>query len=317
MSQKPPLIWIATEDLAGTRNQCLGVAEALGTLPVIKTISLREPWKSLSPYLGCEGSYSFVNSDLIPPWPDILIASGRKSIAAARYIKKQSGGKTFTVQIQDPRIHPKNFDLVAVPSHDPTRGENVIVTTAAPNRITAEKLLTARDGFSNILSSLPAPRIAVLIGGNSKVHRMTPAITEKICDQLLALVQSGYSLMITASRRTGEENAHILKSKLNHQNIFFWDGLGENPYFGFLAWADAILVTSDSTSMISESATTGKPVYILPLEGGSKRHDKMLETFHINGITRSFTGVVETWHYQPLKDAEMIADEIRRKTGLF
>src|SRR5262245_41653904 len=123
--------WIVTEGLAGTENQCLGVAEALGIMPEIKRIRLRQPWKSFSPFLGFEQNMTF-SPPLQPPWPDLLLASGRKSIAASRYIKKASGGRTFTVQIQDPRISPSYFDLVAVPEHDPARGENVIVTAASP-----------------------------------------------------------------------------------------------------------------------------------------------------------------------------------------
>ncbi|MEZ5919300.1 MAG: ELM1/GtrOC1 family putative glycosyltransferase [Alphaproteobacteria bacterium] len=99
---------------------------------MVKRIALRQPWKSLSPWLNYECARTFIPA-LEPPWPDLLIASGRKSIAASRYIRKMSGGKTLTVQIQDPRTNPAQFDL-AVPAHDPTRGENVLVTTASPNR---------------------------------------------------------------------------------------------------------------------------------------------------------------------------------------
>lgn len=312
-----PVTWIITEDLAGTRNQCLGVAEALGVIPIVKTITLKEPWKTLSPYLGFEGSYMFSGDGLLPPWPDLLIASGRKTIAASRFIKNKSGGKTFTVQIQDPRVSNKNFDLVAVPFHDPTRGENVLVTHAAPNRITDQKLNAARIEFENLLSHLSSPRVAVMIGGNSKSHRMTPTITNNLCSQILNLAEQGVGVMITASRRTSPANERILKEKLSHKNIYYWDGTGTNPYFGFLAWADALFVTSDSTSMISEAATTGKPVYVIPLESSSKRHDKMLKHFQDLGITRPFKGVLEDWHYQPLRDAQYVAEEIRRKSRLF
>ena len=138
--------WIVTEGMAGTENQCLGVAEALNVKPVVKRIRLHQPWAMLSPFLGFEQSWS-MSPDVEPPWPDLVLASGRKSIAASRYIKKMSGGKTFTVQIQDPRISPKQFDLVAVPAHDPTRGPNVIVTKASPNRITQERLAAAKKAF--------------------------------------------------------------------------------------------------------------------------------------------------------------------------
>jgi mitochondrial fission protein ELM1 len=300
--------WIVTEGMAGTENQCLGVAEALGIAPEIKRIGLRQPWKALSPFLGFETTQSFI-PPLTGPWPDLLIASGRKSIAAARFIKRASKGKTFTVQIQDPRISPSNFDLVAVPEHDPTRSRNVIVTTASPNRITGEKIAAAREKFRHF-EQLKQPRVAILIGGNSKSHTLTPAIMEKLAGQLKTL---DAGLMVTASRRTGKENEEILKRALNGPNAQIWDGTGENPYFGMLAWADYILVTADSASMLSDAGTTGKPVYMVALEGGSPRLDRLHHNLANRGVTRPFEGRLESWNYEPLRDSEKIADEIRKR----
>jgi mitochondrial fission protein ELM1 len=313
-----PLTWIVTEGMAGTENQCVGVAEALGTPPVIKKIGLREPWKSFSPYLGLECPFTFFGDALEPPWPDLLLASGRKSIAAARYIKRKSGGKTFTVQIQDPRISPQEFDLVAVPFHDPARGENVLVTDATPNRVTREKLGLAQQNFAGLLAHLRTPRVAVLIGGTSKHHEMSGHALHKIFETLETLLGMGCSLMITASRRTGEENLAKLKKQFSgREAVFLWDGKGPNPYFGFLAFADYIFVTEDSTSMISDAGTTGKPVYILEMEGTSPRHALLLSHLGKLGITRSFIGKLEDWSYTPLADAAKIAAEIQRKSGLF
>lgn len=168
-----PAVWIITEGMAGTENQCLGVTDALGVVPVVKRIGLRFPWNILSPYLGCECAATFTEK-LTGPWPDLLLTSGRKAIAAARYIKKQSGGKTFTVHIQDPRVNPAAFDLLAIPAHDPTRAANVCVTTATPNRITADKLAVAREKYAPLFERLAAPRVAVLIGGSTKSHQFVP-----------------------------------------------------------------------------------------------------------------------------------------------
>ncbi len=307
--------WIITEGMAGTENQCLGVAEALGVSAEVKRITLRQPWKSFSPWLGFEHARIFEPA-LSPPWPDLVIASGRKSIATSRYIRKASNGKSFTVQIQDPRVSPAQFDLVALPAHDPTRGSNVIITDASPNRITAEKLASAREKFS-AFGKLKSPRVAVLAGGDSKSHKLTASITKNLAEQLKTL---DAGLMVTTSRRTGEENTKILRDGLldpvlrrgyEEEDIFFWDGTGENPYFGMLAWADFILVTEDSASMLSDAATTGKPVYVIALEGGSKRLDKLHENLRQKGITRPFDGRLESWSYEPLRDSQKIADEIR------
>lgn len=302
-----PICWVVSEGIAGTENQCLGVAEALGLQPEIKRVALRQPWKILSPYLGMECGCTFEPS-LNGPWPDIVIASGRKAIAAARYIKKASEGKSFTVLIQDPRIPTNQFDLVAVPAHDPARGGNVVVTTASPNRVTPERLAAAKQQFTN-LETTRRPRVAVLIGGTSKAYKMTPAIMRKLAGQLKEL-DSG--LMITASRRTGAENEKILREALKDTDAYIWDGTGENPYFGFLAWADYILVTADSASMLSESCTTGKPVYMIPLVGGSRRLNALHANLMAAGAVRVFEGRLESWSYNPLRDAEKVAGEIKR-----
>ncbi len=298
--------WIVTEGIAGTENQCIGVAEALGIKPVIKRIRLREPWKTYSPFIGFEQWWTF-DPFLMPPWPEVLIASGRKSIAAARYIRRASDGYTMTVQIQDPRIAPHNFDLVAVPEHDELRGDNVIVTKAAPNRINAEILRREALKFP-ALKKMKGPRVAVLIGGNSKTHKFTPVIAQKLIAQLKAL---DASLMVTLSRRTPPDIAALFHEGLKGERIYVWDGQGDNPYFAFLALAEAVIVTNDSASMISEAATAGKPVYVAALEGASEKFDRLYRNIKKAGALREFSGAIETYAYEPLRDAEKVAHKIR------
>lgn len=309
----PPSCWVVVEEgLIGTENQCLGVAEALGLEPDVKRFRLREPWRSFSPWLGFAQDWSF-RPAFGPPWPELLIASGRKSVAASLYIKKMTAGKVFTVQIQDPRIDPRRLDLVAVPAHDPARGENVVVTAAAPNRITEERLEEARHRFS-FLMGLPHPRVAVLIGGSTKVFSLTAGIARGLAENLKK-IEGG--LMVTASRRTGAENALYLRGALEGKKTYFWDGMGDNPYMGFLAWADAIVVTSDSVSMLSEACTTGKPVYMIALEGQSRRLGLFHKAVMGRGMVRPFEGKIEQWDYEPLRDADLVADEIRRRCPAF
>jgi mitochondrial fission protein ELM1 len=299
--------WIITEGMIGTQNQCVGVAESLGLDPVIKTISLKQPWKTLTPWLGLERDCTFTES-LTGPWPDLLISSGRKAIAASRYIKKQSNGETFTVHIQDPKCNPDDFDLIAVPYHDRLRGRNVIVTHGAPNRLTPEKLAAAHAEFANPFNTLPLPRIAVLIGGNSRTHTMTTGIMRDLVEQLK---QIKGSLMITASRRTGEENLKILQDGLKGTDAYIWDETDDNPYHGMLAWADHILVTADSVSMLSDAGTTGKPVHVIPLEGSSPRFNKFHTHMQDINVSRFFDGNLERWAYEPLNDAEVVANAIK------
>jgi uncharacterized protein len=309
-SNTSPTIWVITEGLTGTENQCLGITESLGVIPIVKRVSLRFPWKLLSPYLGFECVATF-SEPLNGPWPDILITSGRKAIAVSRYIKKQSSGKTFTIHIQDPRINPAMFDMVVVPEHDPTRGDNVFVTIATPNRITDEKLERAKNEFSYLFEKIQTPRIAVLIGGSTKRNTFGLEDTKRLIEKLAPLK----NMMITTSRRTGEANTVLLKEKL--ANHYFWDGRSPNPYMGILTWADFIVVTADSTSMISEAATTGKPVYVIPMKGLTKRQTQLVENLKKYGAVKEFTGNIESWTYPALADSRAIAALIRQKCGLF
>jgi len=182
------------------------------------------PLAQLSPWLRWGHQYALApGSDPVEsPYPDILLASGRKSVGIALYVKKASGGKTFLAQLQDPRIDPKHFDLVVVPQHDPARGDNVLVTTGALHRITPEKLDAEKKKFGARLDSLPHPRVAVLIGGSSRAHKMTAGGATLLSRQLLALTEKcGAGLMVTASRRTGEENIRILRKPSMDGETFF------------------------------------------------------------------------------------------------
>lgn len=308
------VVWVLVEKgLTGTENQCLGVCEALGVVPIIKRISLRNPWKTLSPYLNIGIQHGYTGDQLQAPWPDVLIAGGRKAIGLALWVKKQNP-KTFTVCLQDPRVHRDAFDLIAAPAHDPARGKNVLTTVAAPNRITQPRLDKGKEKWADAFAHLPSPRVAVLIGGNSKVHALDAIIASGLGEKLRHLAENGAGLMVTASRRTGAENLKILQSWLKDTGAYIWDGQGDNPYDGFLALADYIVVTEDSVSMMSEAASTGKPVYRIDLQGGSKRFDAFHQLLEDKKIVRSFEGRLETWSYEPLNDAANVAAAISART---
>lgn len=319
MIESQKTCWILTEGIAGTENQCIGLAEALGMTPVIKRVKLAFPWKKLSPWLPFCHSHALAegSDNLEPPYPDLLISSGRKSIGAALDVVKKSHGSTFHVHIQNPKAHVDKFDLVVAPQHDGLQGDNVITTRAALHRVTSKKIEDAKAKFQKDFSRLPHPRVAVLIGGSSKAHKMTLENTKALAVQLQQLVDHRKTgLMITASRRTGEENTKYLREQLQGPNIYFWDGTGDNPFFGILAMADYIIVTEDSVSMTSEALATGKPVYIASLEGGARRLDLFHKMLQEQGYTRPFTGMLEEWSYTPPDDTERAAAEVIKRMML-
>ena len=197
--------------------------------------------------------------------------------------------------------------LIRVPSENPPGN------TGALAALIEAKLAAETAHWAPIFAALPRPLIAVLIGGDNSVYRLTEECFGAFCDRLVALAKSGVGLAITPSRRTGEAQRAQLQRRLAGLRAYIWDGRGDNPYFGILGAADAILVTADSVSMISEAAATGKPVHIIELEGGSEKFARFHRVMREAGITRPFNGTLEQWHYAPLDDTARAAAEIRRR----
>ena len=307
-------VWAMSDGKPGMENQCVGVAEALGVVPTIKRIAPRFPWKHLPPQLWINAlDAPGPDGDAVKaPWPDLLIATGRQTVAVALAIKKASRGRTFCVQIQNPTMGRRRFDLLAIPRHDRIRGRNVIETDGALHRVTAAKLAAEAEKFRASLAHLPRPLVAVLIGGSNAIYRMTPEIARTLAANLAQLCTGhGAGLAVTASRRTGAENEKILRDALAGLPAVMWDGTGDNPYFGYLGLADAIVVTADSVSMTTEACSTGKPVYVAALEGGSPKFERFHAGLRERGITRPFEGKLESWSYDPVNDTERVAAEIR------
>ncbi|MGB0631995.1 MAG: mitochondrial fission ELM1 family protein [Alphaproteobacteria bacterium] len=313
-------IWVLTDGKAGHTNQCLGLAAALGIHPDIKRVAPGFPWSRLPPQLWLNPLRAADpdGDQLVPPWPDMVIAAGRRTVAPALAIKSASGGRAFLVQVQDPAGRRARFDLIAAPRHDGLTGDNVIQTAGALTGITEAALTRAAGRFADTLATLPRPLVAVLIGGSNGKYRMTERTTADLAAGLKRLSDAhGAGLAITASRRTGEENEARLRAGLAGTAWWFWDGRGDNPYLGLLALADAIVVTADSVSMVSEACSTGKPVYVAGLEGGSDKFDRFHAHLRDRGMTRPFDGTLESWTYEALRDTEIVAAEVARRYAAF
>jgi len=308
--------WVVSDGKAGMENQCLGLARAMGLQPVVKRVKLRFPWKQLIPFFrrGLKYSISPKGDAIEPPWPDVLIASGRASIAPSLYVRKKSRENgalgTFTVQIQNPVLDPSRFDLLIVPRHDQLSGPNIMTTRGSLHRVTKELLDEEAKKFLPNVAHLRTPRIAVSIGGSNSVYSLTPREMKTIAAQLASIAGSEGGLMITTSRRTGAENLRILQDALKDSPVYIWDGTGPNPYYGMLGVADAILVTCDSVNMVSEACSTGKPVMIIELPGGSDKFRRFHQAMRDDGMTRPFRGHLERWTYTPLEDMRLAAERV-------
>jgi mitochondrial fission protein ELM1 len=314
-----PVCWCITDGRQGMVNQAVGLAEAMGLSPVVKTVHLKPLWRALTPHLMAWKRHAISprSDSLLAPWPDLLIATGRPSILPSLYVKGQSQGRTFTVQLQDPVSLRHRFDRIVVPAHDGLAGPNVIVMDGALHRLSPAKLEAEAARWRDRFAAIPQPRLAVLLGGNNSRYTLGQEEMARLADQLAALASQGFGLLVTPSRRTDEAAVATLRAKLSRTDAYIWDGEGDNPYMAILGSADAIIVTCDSVNMITEAASTGKPVHVVQLppagrRGGSER-DKFVR-FHRkleqDGRLRFFDGSIQRWSYEPLREMERVASLI-------
>jgi mitochondrial fission protein ELM1 len=308
-----PVGWVLHDGKAGMASQALGLAEAAGFAFAEKRLAIRFPWTCLPPQLWpmpLEASGS-AGARLEPPWPDFVVACGRNAAMPALAIRRASGGRTVAVQIQDSGVGRGEFDLLVVPEHDRLRGASVVVTQGAVHRVTAARLAAERRRFP-ALAAMPRPILAVLIGGNNKAYRLTLRRIEEIAEAVAAVLhERGGSALVTPSRRTGAQGRAVLQQRLGGLPAAIWDGTGDNPYFAYLALADAFLVTADSVSMVSEAAATGKPVHILDLDGGNAKFARFHQIMRNAGITRPFAGSIEEWRYPAPDDTARAGAALR------
>jgi uncharacterized protein len=317
--------WVLTDGKAGDELQALSVAEALGLTPEIRRVGPKPPFTWLMPWgpIDPRERPGAVGSPLAPPFPDLLIASGRRAVAYLRHVKRASGGGTYTVFLKDPRTGPETADFIWSPAYDRLRGPNVLTTLTPPHRVSARRIETARARPDPRLAHLPHPRVAVLAGGDSRHHRFTDQDIARFVRHLTALAETGAGLMVTASRRTPAALREALMALTSKHGGFFWDGAGENPYVDLLALADFIVATADSFNMIGEAAATGRPILVFEPSGGHPKLDVYMDELKSHGIVHPFEGRLVGGPYEPLNSTPKVAEAIaqglsrhRRALGL-
>ena len=309
--------WIVTDGKIGDEVQCFGIAEAMGLSPERRLIRPRALWAWAMPYgpIDPREAPHRPGSPIAPPFPDILIASGRRTVPYLRRAKKASGGRTFTLFVKDPYTGLGTADLICVHGHDRLRGPNVIVALTPANRLSPELFAQARENPDPRLAHLAAPRLAIALGGPSNNFTFTDADAESLARIAAGAARAGHSVMVTPSRRTPPGVTAAIRAALAERRSFVWDGAGENPYVQILAHAEVILVTSDSANMLGEAVTTGKAVYVY--EPFGKGQTALVESLVARGAVRRFAGALERFEYEPIVSTQVIAAEAVRRFGAF
>ncbi|GGG19780.1 hypothetical protein GCM10010964_05010 [Caldovatus sediminis] len=308
--------WVLTEGHAGMEAQALGLAEALRLVPEPRRLRARLPWDWLpgrlwpSPLRGVTTEAGALG----PPWPRLAVGCGNVAAPVGAALRRRG---VPAVHVQHPKMDPASFDVVVAACHDGLTGPNVVVTRTALHRASPERLAAARAAWAPRLADLPHPLVAVLVGGSNGRFRLDVPVATRLANELGAMARfDRVGLAVTPSRRTAPEAAAALSRRLAPFGAFVWGGAGANPYFGLLALADAIVVTCDSVSMMSEAAATTAPIFIFELPGRSRRIGAFIEMLMRERRAHPFTGRFRSWPVAPLDDTPMAAAEVARRLGL-
>lgn len=316
------MIWVLDDPRAGTAAQAIGIAERLGH--PFRRIPLAWNWKSHVAALAPHGSLMGVAADSGFEAPDeqaptLVISAGRRSAPVALWLRARYGCRL--VHCMSPGLsglfRRESFDLLVIPAHDrPAPAPNVMPVLGAPHRVSPLALHHAELAWGERLSHLPHPRVALLVGGPVRAVGMPTELAFNLGRQVAQLaINMGGTVMATTSRRTGQEAADALADGLGPAMhvLYRWGEPDENPYMGFLATAQIIVVTADSVSMISEACATTSPVYVALPELAGPRHRALVESLAQAGQIRPFAHSLAAWPRAPLDEAGRVADEIRRR----
>jgi mitochondrial fission protein ELM1 len=295
----------------------LAVAEALGWPFTVKTISYGRPARLPNVLLRASllGVRRSARAALAPPWPELVIAAGRRGLPVARWLKRRQPS-VFLVQLMWPGS-ARGPDLIVVPAHDRIADRpQVIRSQGTPHRITPERLTASAAALAPRLADLPRPWIACLVGGSNRKVRFARADAVALARQASALARRrGGSLLVTTSRRTGAACSAALAAAIDVAHFLHqWSPAGDNPYLGLLGAADAIIVTADSASMCIEASAIGKPVLLFRPAGGIARGLGRLHAWlEAEGRLAPLGGVWPTPPAPPPNPAAAVALAIRAK----
>jgi mitochondrial fission protein ELM1 len=269
---EPPSVWVLADDRPGNTTQSIGLAEGLGWPYQVKRLKHGPLGRLHNRLLGASraGIDAAGSDPLEPPWPELVIAAGRRTAPVALWIREQSAGRTRLVQLGRGGADLADlFDLAVTPAYcrlfpHPNR----IETAATLHSISRSRLAQAAASWRQRLESAPAPRIALLVGGTSGQYWLSPDTARRLAQDVLRFAkQAGGSVFATTSRRLSRAAGDALCAALGSDAwLHRWrPNDEENPYLGFLALADAIVITGDSESMLAEATALGRPVYVYPL----------------------------------------------------
>ena len=304
---------LLTEGMHGMISQVEGLAKALDIDFTHHKVELNHFWKLIPPSLSpiYQGVFKKINDNNF----DLIISCGRKSVIPSIYLKKKSNKKVFNIHIQNPKVYLNHFDFIVAPEHDNIEGENVISTKGAIHYLTEDEINENKDYLTSFVKKDERQIWALILGGPTKYYDYSIKNMKYIFDTIDKLLKKyDFQIIIIPSMRTPVNIIHYAKKYFGNDHTVIMD-VDKKAYLSALAISKNIIVTCDSSSMISEAALTGKPIYvanILPKKN-DKRFQRFRNLFRNLNIIRILGEEVKNWSYQKLDETNRVANIIKQK----
>tara|TARA_B100000902_G_scaffold104063_1_gene106320 strand:- start:321 stop:1265 length:945 start_codon:yes stop_codon:yes gene_type:complete len=304
---------LLTQGMHGMISQVEGLAKALDIDFTHHTVELNNFWKMIPPKLSpvSQNVYKKINLDDF----DVIISCGRKSVIPSIHLKKISNKKVFNIHIQDPKVDLNNFDFIVAPEHDAIQGQNVISTKGAIHYLSESEISKNKDYLNSLIKKDERKIWTLILGGPTKYYDYSTKNMKNIFLTLYKLLKKhSFQLVIIPSMRTPINTINYAKEFFGENHTVIMD-VDKKAYLSALAIAESIVVTCDSSSMISEAALTGKPIYIANIlpKKNDKRFQRFRNLFRELNITRNLGEEVENWNYQKLDETNRVANIINQK----
>ena len=302
---------LLTEGMHGMISQVEGLAKSLNLDFIHEKIEINNFWKLIPPKFTPIKSFVFKNN--IDEDFDIVISCGRKSVIPSIYLKKKFKNKIMNIHIQDPKVSLKNFDFIIAPEHDGLTGSNVLNSKGAIHYLRDDEL---SQNIDYLKPQIKKEKIATLImGGPNKYYNFDEESVEQIFLRIYNIfIKKNFQLIFIPSLRTPQKIIDLAKKYFDKNQLIITE-VDKKAYLSALKLSNHIIVTCDSTSMISEAAMTGKPIYVAqmtPVKRNS-RFRKFFELFKSLNIIRDLENSLETWDYNKLNETDRISGYIKEK----
>jgi len=302
---------LLTEGMHGMISQVEGLAKALDLEFIHEKIELNNFWKIVPPKLTPVKNFVFKNK--IEKKFNIVISCGRKSVIPSIYLKNKFKNRIVNIHIQDPKVSLDNFDFIVSPEHDNLEGENVLNSKGAIHYLRNEEL---NESMNYLKPKINKEKIvSLIVGGPNKYYNYDHKIINQIFLKTKKnFIERGFQLIFIPSMRTPKKIIDLAKNFFGESQIILKD-IDKKAYLSSLKLADYIVVTCDSTSMISEAAITGKPIYIaqMPPVKKNTRFKKFFDLFKSLGIIKDLENTLEEWKYEKLNETDRISRYIKDK----